>query len=66
MRPIYMTAISSLICRTTARSWVDVYKRQVFDRHVYDFQAPESLTDSSDFLTYKLLCQGAGLGLESM
>ena len=38
----------------------------VFDRHVYDFQAPESLTDSSDFLTYKLLCQGAGLGLESM
>lgn len=38
----------------------------VFDRHVYDFQAPESLTDSSDLLTYKLLCQGAGLGLESM
>ena len=38
----------------------------IFDRHVYDFQAPESLTDSSDLLTYKLLCQGAGLGLESM
>lgn len=38
----------------------------VFDLHSYDFPPPESLTDSSDILAYKLLCQSAGLGLESM